>query len=52
MNKKEFREKLTDYLDQELHTSIEKANAEQMYKALAGMTNDALRDRYREFKNA
>jgi len=50
MNKKEFREKLTDYLDQELHTSIEKANAEQMYKALAGMTNDALRDRYREFK--
>ena len=50
MNIKEFRDELTEYLDHDLHTTLEKANAEQMYKALAGMINDRLREKYLEFK--
>ncbi|MDO4869276.1 MAG: glycogen/starch/alpha-glucan phosphorylase [Bacillota bacterium] len=39
----------TDYLEESLHTSIEEASPQQIYKAAARIVNSKLQERYKEF---
>ena len=45
-----FLNGFNDYLEDNLHTSLEKATPEQIYKALARVVNGQLQERYHDFK--
>ncbi len=49
-DKSKFTKELKQVLEADLHTTLEEAGEKQMYKALARIVNQELREKYQEFR--